>query len=62
MTTVFHAWPYDRFIEIQSNLRKKKLRRTNQVCNFPGGSFFFLKKKKQTLRPLFMDGVQLPQG
>ena len=27
MTTVFHAWPYGRFIEIQSNLRRKKLHR-----------------------------------
>ena len=25
MTTVFHAWLYDRSIEIQSNLRRKKL-------------------------------------
>ena len=25
MTTVFHAWPYGRFIGIQSNLRRKKL-------------------------------------
>ena len=28
--TVFHAWPYCRFIEIESNLRRKKLHRTNQ--------------------------------
>ena len=39
MTTVFHAWPYGRFIEIQSNLRRKKLHRTNQGSNFLGGSF-----------------------
>ena len=38
MTTVFHAWLYGRFIEIQSNLRKKKLHRTNQGSNFLGGS------------------------
>ena len=25
MTTVFHAWPYDRFIETLSNPRRKKL-------------------------------------
>ena len=25
MTTVFYAWPYGRFIEIQSNLSSKKL-------------------------------------
>ena len=28
-----------RFIEIQSNLRRKKLHRTNQCSNFLGGSF-----------------------
>ena len=39
MTTVFHTWPNDRFIEIQSNLRRKKLHRTNQGSNFLGGSF-----------------------
>ena len=39
MTTVFHAWPYGRFIEIQSNLRRKKLHSTNQGSNFLGGSF-----------------------
>ena len=26
MTTVFHTWAYGKFIEIQSNLRKKKLK------------------------------------
>ena len=39
MTTVFHAWPYGRFIEIESNLRRKKLHRTNQGPNLIGGSF-----------------------
>ena len=29
VTTVFHTWAYGRFIEIQSNLRRKKLHRTN---------------------------------
>ena len=24
MTTIFHAWPYDRFIETQRNFRRKK--------------------------------------
>ena len=38
MTAVFHAWLYDRFIEIQSNLRRKKLHRTNQGSNVLGGS------------------------
>ena len=36
MTTVFHAWWYGRFIEIQSNFRRKKLHRMNQ------DSIFFL--------------------
>ena len=39
MTTIFHAWPYGRFIEIQRNLRRKKLHRTNQDYNFLGDSF-----------------------
>ena len=40
MTTVFHVWPYGRFIiEIKSNLRRKKLHRMNQGSNFLGGSF-----------------------
>ena len=29
MTTVFHTWAYHRFIEIQSNIRRKKLHTTN---------------------------------
>ena len=39
MTTVFHAWLYGRFTEIESNIRRKKLHRTNQGSNFLGGSF-----------------------
>ena len=39
MTTVFHAWPYRKFIETQSNLRRKKLHRTNQGSNFLGDTF-----------------------
>ena len=39
MTTGFHTWPYGRFIETQSNLRRNKLHRTNQGSNFLGGSF-----------------------
>ena len=39
MTTVFHAWLDDRFIQIQRNLRRKKLHRMNQGPNFLGGSF-----------------------
>ena len=37
--TELHAWPCGRFIETQSNLRRKKLHRTNQGSIFPGGSF-----------------------
>ena len=39
VATVFHGWPYGRFIEIHSHLRRKKLHRTNQGTNFLGGSF-----------------------
>ena len=36
MTTVFHTWAYGRFIEIQSNLRRKKLHRANFAGSVPG--------------------------
>ena len=36
---IFHARPYSRFIEIQSNLRRMKLHRTNDGTNFLGGGF-----------------------
>ena len=39
MTTVFHAWSYGRFTEIQSNLKRKKRYRKNRCFNFLGGSF-----------------------
>ena len=39
MITVFHARPYGRFIEILSNLWRKKLHRMNQGSNFLRGSF-----------------------
>ena len=39
MTIVFHAKLYSRLIGIQSNLRRKKLHRTNQGFNFLGGTF-----------------------
>ena len=38
-TTVFQVRPYGRFIETQSNFRRKKLHRTNQGSNSLGGSF-----------------------
>ena len=39
MTTVLHTQPYCRFIGIQTNLRRKRLHRTNQGSNFLKGSF-----------------------
>ena len=39
MTTVFHARPKGRFIEIKRNLRSKSLLRTNAGFNFLRGSF-----------------------
>ena len=39
MTTVFHTWLYGKFMEIENNLRRKKLHRTDQGSNFLGGSF-----------------------
>ena len=37
--TVFSAWSYHKFTEMQSNLGRKKLDRANQGPNFLGGSF-----------------------
>ena len=34
MTTIFHARPLGRFIEIKNNLRRKELHNTNQGFNF----------------------------
>ena len=64
MVTVFHARLYGRFIEIQSNPRRRKLHRTNQGSNFLGGSFsnrdnvrapnqFRRKRQPQHLKRLF---------
>ena len=39
MATVFQTRPSGRFIEIKSQLRRKKLYRTNQGSNFFGDSF-----------------------
>ena len=36
MTTVFHAWPYGKFIEIQNQFRRNKLHKANQGANFLG--------------------------
>ena len=64
MTTVFYAWLYGTFIEMQSNLKRNKLHRTNQGANFHGGSFsnrdnvrapiqFRRKSQPQDLKRLF---------
>ena len=45
---VFHAWAYGRFIEIQSNPKRKKLHRMNQGSSFLGGSF----SNRDNLTPL----------
>ena len=39
MRTALHTWSNGRFIEVESNLRRKKLRRTNQGSNFLGDNF-----------------------
>ena len=39
ITTVFHVWPFGRYMEIHSNLKRKKLHRANQRSNFPGDRF-----------------------
>ena len=39
MTKVFHVWSYGSFIEIHSNLRRKKLYRMNHGPNFLGDNF-----------------------
>ena len=39
MATVFHARPHGKFIEIKSNLRRKKRHVANQDPNFLVGSF-----------------------
>ena len=39
MATLFHAWLYGRFIEIQNNLMRNKFHRTSQNSYFLGASF-----------------------
>ena len=47
MTTIFRARRYGRFTEIKSNLRRKKLHRTNQGSNFVEANF----KNRDNVRP-----------
>ena len=58
MTTVFHVWPHGKFIEIQSNLRRKKLHRANQSFNFLGGSF---SNRDNVRAPIQFGGESQPQ-
>ena len=39
MATVFHGRPYDKFIEMKVDFRRKVLRKMNQGSSFPQGSF-----------------------
>ena len=39
MIKLFLVWAYGRFIEIQSNLKRKKLHKANQGSDFLGGRF-----------------------
>ena len=58
MTTVFHTKLDGTFIQLQSNLGKKKLHRTNQVPNVLGGSF----SNRDNLRaPFQFRGEKQPQ-
>ena len=62
MTTVFHAWLYGRFLEMQRNLRKKKLHRTNQGSNFLGEN---LSNKMNVRAPIQFrreSQIQHPKG
>ena len=51
MATVFHAWPYCRFIEILSNLRRKKLLKRNQGSNFLEGNFSNSNNVRALIQP-----------
>ena len=55
-TIVFQTRPYGSFIQIKSNLRRKKLHRTNQSSNFLGSSFG--KKEKVSAPNQFMREIE----
>ena len=40
MEPVFHAWPYGRFIEVQSNLRRRKLHKTPALTRYSCEDFY----------------------
>ena len=58
MATVFYGRSYGRFIEIQNNLKRKKLHRTNQGSNFLGGSF---SNRDNVRAPIQIRGKRQPQ-
>ena len=73
MTTVFRSWPYGRFIEIQSYLRRKNFHRTKHVSNFLGDNFsnrdnirapikFRRESQPQHLKKWFSIKNSFPQG
>ena len=58
MTTIIHARLHGKFIQIQCNLKRKKLHRTNQGSNFGNRNVrvaiqFIGKRKPQHLKRLF---------
>ena len=63
MTTVFHAGVYGRFIEIQSNVKKKKLHRVNQgsiflVDNFNNRDMYkFQSNYEENVNPIILKDV-----
>ena len=59
MTTVLYAWPYGGFIEILSNLKRKKLHRKNQHSNFLRGSF---SNKDNITAPIQFRRASQPQN
>ena len=61
MTTVFYAWAYGKYIEIKNTLRRENVYRTKATIYLEVALPIQIIKKI-TLWPLFMDGIQLPQG
>ena len=61
MTTVLYAWAYGKYIEIKNTLRRENIYRTKATIYLEVALPIQIIKKI-TLWPLFMDGIQLPQG
>ena len=58
MTIVFHARSHGRFIDIQTNLRRNKLHRTNQGFDFLEGSF---SNRDNVITPIQFKRERQPQ-